>query len=137
MTTRVRAATTVALVAVTLLSLAAKFYRGPGDIWVNNWGPASVGYVLFFCLIGLWLVPRRSAIPAIIVIVFTLTCLVEFLQLYRTSWLQTVRGMFLGRMVLGTSFSWWDFPAYVCGTVAAWFLLSWLVHRFGTAATDA
>ena len=137
MTKRLRIAATVAIVAVALLSLAAKFYRGPGDEWVNNWGPASVGYVLFFCLVALWLFPRRSMIPAIVVLVFALTCLVEFLQLYQPPWLQTMRATFLGRMVLGTSFSWWDFSAYICGAIAAWFLLQWLASRFLPTAPDA
>jgi hypothetical protein len=117
------------LFLVTAFGLAAKFYTGPGRWWVNDWGPASVAYVIFFMLLAVLAVPRRSAITPIAVIVCAATCALEFLQLWQPSWLQAIRSTLIGGSLLGTTFSWWDFPAYVVGCVAGWYLLRCLVRR--------
>ncbi len=51
------------------------------------------------------------------------TCVIEFLQLWHPSWLQTIRATRPGRLVLGTHFSWWDFPAYFVGGAMSWIVL--------------
>ena len=51
------------------------------------------------------------------------TCVLEFLQLWHPPWLQVMRSTFLGESLFGTSFSWWDFPAYVVGAVVGWIVL--------------
>lgn len=119
----------LALPAVTALGLAMKFYRGPGDWWVNNWGPASVAYEIFFMLLVFLIVPRRGAITPIAVGVCAATCVLEVLQLWQPPWLQAVRSRFLGKMLLGDSFSWWDLPAYAIGCILGWLLLHWLLGR--------
>jgi len=121
--TRIRVLAVLAV--VTALGLALKFYAGPGRWWVNNWGPASVAYELFFMLLVFLFVPRRSAIAPIAVVVCVTTCALELLQTWKPPWLEAVRAMFLGRTLLGTSFSWWDMPAYVVGCLLGW----WLLHR--------
>lgn len=100
---------------VVAAGLGCKYYRGPGADWVNNWGPASVAYELLFMLLAFAIVPNRSAITRIAVIVFVGTCLVEFSQLWNPGWLADVRQTLPGRLALGSSFSWWDFPAYLIG----------------------
>ena len=121
MTPRYRAL--LALILVLIFGLAAKRYPGPGRWWVNDWGPASVAYVVFFMLLAFVTAPRRSAATPIAIGVCLSTCLIEFLQLWHPSWLQTLRSSFLGRSLLGTTFSWWDFPAYLVGTLLGWLLL--------------
>ena len=108
---------------VILFGLGCKFYRGAGADWINNWGPASVAYVVLFILLAFIVVPRREAIHKIGMGVFVGTCLIEFLQLWKPSFLEAIRTTLPGRLVLGTSFSWWDFPAYVVGCVLGVFLL--------------
>jgi hypothetical protein len=119
----------LALLAVTALGLAAKSYSGPGHWWVNDWGPASVAYELFFMLLAFLVVPRRGAITPIAVGVCAATCVLEVLQLWQPPWLQAVRSHVLGRALLGTSFSWWDMPAYVIGCTLGWFLLRALLAK--------
>ena len=120
----------VALLVVTVLGLAMKFYPGPGRWWVNNWGPASVAYEIFFMLLVFLVVPRRNAITPIAVGVCATTCVLEVLQLWKPPWLVAVREeTFLGGALLGTSFSWWDFPAYFIGCTLGWFLLHRLLRR--------
>jgi hypothetical protein len=117
----------VALPVVAVLSLGAKFYPGPGRWWVNNYGPASVGYEIFFMLLVFLIVPRPSAITPIAVGVCAATCVLEGLQLWQPPWLKTIRSTFLGGALLGGSFSWWDFPAYPAGCLLGWLLLRRLV----------
>ena len=82
---------------------------------LNNFGPASVAYVAFFMLAAFLVVPRRSAATRIAVGVLLVTYILEFLQLWHPPRLQAIRSTFLGASLLGTSFSWWDFAAYVVG----------------------
>lgn len=63
-----------------------------------------------------------SAITAI-------TCILEFLQLWHPPWLEAIRSTFAGRVVLGTTFAWSDFPPYFAGGLAGWLLLS-LLSRY-------
>ena len=119
----------LALLAVTVLGFAAKYYRGPGQSWVNNWGPASVAYEVFFMLLASLVVPRRRAITPIAVGVCAATCVLEFLQLCTPPWLQAARSTFLGKAFFGDSFSWWDLPAYPVGCLLGWLLLHWLIGR--------
>ena len=120
----------VTMIAVATFGLAAKLYPGPGRWWVNNWGPASVAYVVFFMLAAFFVVPRRELATRIAVGVLLVTCGLEFLQLWHPPWLQGIRSTFLGASLLGTSFSWWDFPAYVVGAVVGCVVLRWLVRTF-------
>jgi len=119
----------LALLAVTAFGLGAKFYPGPGRWWVNNFGPASVAYEVFFMLLALLVVPRRGAVTPIAVGVCVMTCILELLQLWQPPWLQAVRSGFLGGALLGNEFSWWDLPAYPIGCTLGWFLLRWIVRR--------
>ncbi len=116
----------VALIVVTVLGFAAKYYPGPGHRFVNHFGPASVAYEMFFMLLAFFFVPRRRAIGPIAVTVCLVTCVLEFLQLWQPPWLQTIRATFLGKSLLGDSFSWWDLPAYPIGCFLGWLLLHWL-----------
>lgn len=54
---------------------------------------------------------------------FGLTCAVEFLQAWQAPWLMSLRNTVPGRLVLGTHFSWLDFPPYAAGGLVSWLLL--------------
>ena len=100
---------------VIAFGLGCKSYRGVGSEWINNWGPASVAYVLLFMLLIFILVPRADWIRRIAIGVCIGTCIIEVLQLWNPHFLETLRATLLGRLVLGNTFSWWDFPAYIIG----------------------
>jgi hypothetical protein len=40
---------------------------------------------------------------------------IEFSQLYQAPWIQSIRAMRLGHLVLGSTFNWPDLPAYLAG----------------------
>lgn len=120
---RRRGYTTLAVIVVTILGLTAKYYRGPGQSFVNHWGPASVAYEVFFMLLAYIVVPRRGAITPVAVTVCLATITLEFLQLWHPFWLEALRSTFLGQMILGHHFSWLDLPAYPIGCMLGWLLL--------------
>ncbi len=123
------------LALVVPVSLALKFYPGPGRWWLNNWG-ASIGYEVFFVLVVFLIRPRPRAITAVAVGVCLATCALEFLQLWNPGPLAAVRSTFPGRMVLGNSFSWVDFPAYPAGCFAGWLTLRHLTSQVRPASNS-
>jgi hypothetical protein len=55
--------------------------------------------------------------------VFGITCTLEFLQLWHPLILEHFRATFVGRLLIGTTFSWWDFLYYGVGCFLGWFWL--------------
>lgn len=118
-----RQRTTLALLVIVPVGFATKFYSGPAAHWVNNL-LGGLFYDLFWCLFFFCLFP--SARPRWIVApVFLATCVLEILQLWHPPVLEAIRHYFLGRTLLGTTFSWLDFPFYVAGCALGWF---WIVR---------
>ncbi|MCP4080230.1 MAG: DUF2809 domain-containing protein [Planctomycetaceae bacterium] len=118
---RIRAA--LLLPIVILAGLGLKFYQGPGDDWVNHWGPASVAYVWAFMLLGFLVLPKSRAIIPIAMLVLIGTCCVELSQRFDGEFLQAARQTWFGRILLGTTYSAWDFPAYLVGSLTGVALL--------------
>ncbi len=122
--TRQRWLTLAALAVIVPFGFGMKFYRGPGDAWVNH-SLGGAAYEIFWCLAALFCLPRAA--PARIALgVFLATCALEFLQLWHPPFLETLRANFLARTVLGSTFSWSDFPYYALGSLLGWKLLGWL-----------
>jgi hypothetical protein len=115
---------------VVALGLAFKFYQGPLANFVNNVGPASVAYEVLWMLLAFAVIPRKELILRIAVVVCVITCGLEFLQLWHPRWLETLRSTFLGKLILGTSFSWLDFPAYPVGCFFGYAILHTICKRF-------
>jgi hypothetical protein len=61
--------------------------------------------------------------------VFLVTSALEFLQLWHPPFLQLIRSTFLGQTLIGTSFTWWDFPYYFFGCVLGWFGVRYVKTR--------
>lgn len=127
-----RVKTLCILVLVTAIGYALKFYRGPGQEWVNNWGPASIAYEMILMLTVFLFTPKRRSVLPIAVGVCLLTCVLEFMQLWKPPWLEALRSTMLGRALLGNTFSWWDLPAYPIGCVIGYFVLLWLAKEEAT-----
>ena len=95
------------------LGLGTKIYTGPGASWVQGHA-GGVLYVMFWITATVWAVPSLSpwtAAGAVLIV----TCGLEFLQLWRPSPLHAVRETLVGRILLGSTFDWWDFPHYFLG----------------------
>ena len=110
--------TLISMLIIVPLGLYSKFYSGQAENWVNN-SLGGVLYVIFWCLFAFLFLsnikPWRIA-----AVVFAVTCFLEFLQLWHPPLLEFIRSHFIGRTILGTSFTWTDFPYYLVGCGIGW-----------------
>ncbi len=110
------------VLAILALGVGTKLYVGAQGTWVRYYA-GGVLYVMFWILmaVGFWprLSPLRVALGVLVV-----TCLLETLQLWQSGPLEWVRANTLGRALVGSTFSWWDFPHYAAGAVLGG-LLAW------------
>lgn len=79
----------------------------------------SIAYQIFFIALVQFCFPKSSIVKTAIG-VFLYSCAIEFLQLWKPPLLQAIRATLPGRLVLGNTFSWSDFPPYLLGSVAGW-----------------
>ncbi|WP_200241466.1 DUF2809 domain-containing protein [Thiohalocapsa halophila] len=110
--------------ALVPLGLWTKLYAGPASAWVAG----SLGGVLY---VAFWIVLAMALAPAhwllrVSLAVLVLTALLELLQLWHPLWLEPIRANFLGHALLGSTFSWLDFPHYALGAVLGARLTRWI-----------
>ncbi|MEM9447226.1 MAG: DUF2809 domain-containing protein [Cyanobacteria bacterium P01_E01_bin.6] len=93
-------------------------FAGPGPEWLND-ALGTFAYEVFWIALVALVFPRW--IPRWIAVgVFVATCGIEFLQLLQSPFWQAARSTFVGRLVLGNTFTWADFPAYALGSALGW-----------------
>lgn len=124
---RYRLALLISIVVIVPLGLMIKFYRGPGQEWLNN-SFGGVPYEIFWILLLVFILPQISARWASLVVCIA-TCLLEFLQLWQPPFLQAIRATLIGRLVLGNTFQWSDFPYYFLGSFLGWAWLRAIQHQ--------
>ncbi|MGK7954351.1 MAG: DUF2809 domain-containing protein [Crocosphaera sp.] len=112
----------ISIIIVVPLGLYSKYYQGFGSVWVNDYG-AAIWYEVFWCLFAYYFFSGKKEIKLIPIYVFIVTCLLEILQLWNPPILALIRSHILGKLLLGTTFSWWDFPHYVMGCLLGWLWL--------------
>ncbi|MEA5536431.1 DUF2809 domain-containing protein [Crocosphaera sp. XPORK-15E] len=113
---------TLSILIVIPLGLYSKYYQGIGHQWVNDYG-AAIWYEIFWCLFAFYFFFQAKFIKIIPIYVFIITCLLEILQLWNPPLLVLIRSHILGKLLLGTTFSWWDFPHYLVGCFLGWLWL--------------
>jgi len=109
-----------------------KFYSGPAQWWFNDYG-AGLLYEIFWILVVFFFLPRKELVNRIPIWVFMVTCLREVLQTWHPRILEHIRSHFFGRALIGTSFSWWDFPHYAVGCLLGWSLIREIIKRYKRA----
>lgn len=75
-------------------------------------------YEVFWCLIL-----YKSKTLGIVLSVFIITCMLEFVQLLNNELPEIVRSNFIGKTITGNSFTWNDFPYYMTGSALGYFIL--------------
>lgn len=113
--------TLISILIIVPLGFYSKFYSGQAARWVND-SLGGVLYVIFWCLFA-FLFLSNTKPWKIATAVFAITCFLEFLQLWHPSFLEFLRSNFIGRTILGTSFTWSDFPYYLVGGGIGWLLM--------------
>ncbi len=110
------------LLVVTPLGILSKSYNGIGREWINDYS-GDVLYEVFWCVLVFFFLPKKKLIVPIAIWVFAITCAIEFLQLWQTPWLRSMRSTLIGKLLLGTTFSLPDFPHYLLGSFFGWLCL--------------
>jgi hypothetical protein len=118
--------TLISFFFVVQVGFFCKFYSGPVDFWVND-SLAGLFYEIFWCLL-IFLLFQKMKPFNIALIVFVITCILEFLQLWHPPLLEFFRSFFAGRSILGTSFTWSDFIYYFIGCSISIFWMNFLKH---------
>lgn len=122
-----RLALFISILIIVPLGLAVKFYRGPGQEWLNN-SFGGVPYEIFWILLVLFIWPEISALWAAVGVCIV-TCILEFLQLWHPPFLQSIRATLIGRLVLGTTFFRSDFLYYFIGCFLGWLWVKAIQHK--------
>ena len=120
--------TLFSLLFIVPIGFYSKFYKGPAHVWVND----SLGgafYEIFWCLL-IFLLLNKITPWKIAVTVFSITCFLEFLQLYHPVFLELIRSNFIGRTIIGTSFAGNDFIYYIAGSLLGWIWLKLLKRKY-------
>jgi hypothetical protein len=130
-----RAWTAASLLLIIPLGLASKFYGGPAANWVNN-ALSGAFYEIFWCLFVFLWAPRSRPLR-IAVLVLSITCALEFLQLWHPPLLEAVRRNFFGRALIGSDFAWGDFPYYFLGSGVGWLWIDGLLRAGPGRAREA
>jgi len=112
-------------ILILLILIPAGFYtkvcKGSLQEWIN-YSFCDFLYEIFWCLLFSLLFTKIRVIW-IALSVFLTTSALEFLQLWHPPFLQAVRDTFLGRTLIGNSFTWSDFFYYAAGCIASYFLI--------------
>jgi hypothetical protein len=109
--------------SITIL-LGLRFFalRGTAVDGFANHANGSL-YVIAWIFFTLVLAPRLAPLPVCIAALLG-TCAIDFLQLWHPPLLEAVRATLPGRLVLGSTFMWGDFPAYGIGALLGWIAVS-------------
>lgn len=119
-----RKQTIISLLVIVPIGFFTKFYSGAASEWVND-SLGGILYVIFWSLLVFLLAPKVNPLK-IASIIFIITCILEFLQLWHANILEIIRSNFLGRTIIGSSFSWLDLPHYLIGAIISYMLIRYL-----------
>lgn len=82
----------------------------------------AVCYQILWMMIVAFIRPQLSLAKCALG-VFVASSAIEFLQLWKSPFLLALRATWVGRVILGTTFLWADFPPYALGCLLGFFLL--------------
>lgn len=115
-----------ALFCVMLVGYTLRFHLPVAEVLRDAAGGAAYVIAVGLVLVMIW---PCSSLLAVTMAAFAVTCGVEVSQSISHPWLDDMRATRLGRLALGTTFSWGDFVAYVAGALIAFALLRLLPRR--------
>ena len=100
---------------VVIAGLASRRYRGQLPAFVAEYAGDTLWALMLFLLISTLLAGRPVLARATISL--ALAFLVEISQLYHAPWIDSIRQITLGGLVLGFEFLWTDLVCYSAGIV--------------------
>ena len=93
--------------------LLLRSHNVPLPAFLVKYGGDSLWALLVFFAFG-FLFPRTST-PRLAILSLSFAWAIEFLQLYHAPWIDSIRAMRIGHLVLGSTFNWPDLAAYGIG----------------------
>jgi glycopeptide antibiotics resistance protein len=105
----------VGILVIVPLGYAVRF---SGSNWLNDF-LGSVAYEIFWVLLVALLFPKWP-LANVAIAVCLATCAIEFLQLWQNPTYLALKRTWPGRLILGSTFFWGDFPSYFAGSLVAW-----------------
>jgi len=127
-----RIALLVGIVLIIPLGYSVRFSKSLGIPLLQDI-VGSLAYQILLMFIAAFFYPRVS-LAKIAVWVFVASSAGELLQLWQPPLLQAIRATWIGRIILGNTFTLSDFPPYAVGSWLGWLGLRWLrrkmVHPF-------
>ncbi|MBM0740770.1 DUF2809 domain-containing protein [Phormidium sp. CLA17] len=118
----------ILLVSIFIILPLGYGVRFAADTWLNDFF-GSVAYEILLILLGAFLFPAIRPIWVALWVCLA-TCILEGLQLWQNPLYLAAKATFLGRLVLGNTFVWSDFPAYCVGSFAGWAWVTLLRRRW-------
>jgi Protein of unknown function (DUF2809) len=112
-----RWALVMSMIVIVPIGYLVRFH-GVFPGWLND-ALGGVAYEIFWILLVGFLFPKLSIVRVALGVCLA-TCAIEVLQLWTPDWLQALRRTLPGRLVLGNTFTWADFPVYGVGSLAGW-----------------
>lgn len=109
-------------IASVVACLAYDHTRSTLPEWWREHG-GGIPYVCFWIAFWFTIFPCRRCILPISIVVTVSTCLLEFMQLWKPAWLMQIRATRFGAALLGSGFTWNDFPPYFIGGVVGALIL--------------
>lgn len=113
-----RVALLVSAILLVPIGYVVRFSEISGAPWLSD-VLGSIAYEIFWVVLVLFCLPKLSPLKAAIGVCLA-TCVIEFAQLWKPPFLEMIRATLPGRLVLGTTFLWSDFPAYFVGSGLGW-----------------
>lgn len=120
---RSRLAAVATMVAAVPMGYWVRFH-GPGPEGLND-ALGSVAYEWFWIALFWGCFPGQSPFRIALAVLLA-TCGLEFLQLWQPPFLQALRATLPGRLVLGNTFNWTDFPPYMVGSALGYVWVQYL-----------
>lgn len=112
-----RIAVLISLIIILPLGYMIRFH-GTAPEWLND-SFGSIAYQIFWILLIALFFPSASPVWTAVGVCLA-SCLIELLQLWHPPFLEAIRKTFLGRLILGNTFTWSDFPSYFIGSCVGW-----------------
>ncbi len=112
-----RSSTRVAILLVIASGLLSRRNPGLFPLSLGKYPGDALWAVMIF--LGLGFVFRAMQTVRIGLAALTFSYAIEFSQIYRAPWIDSIRATTLGHLVLGRGFSWMDIAAYSVGILLA------------------
>jgi hypothetical protein len=122
-----RIALLIGMILIIPLGYSVRFATSLGSpVFQDVFG--SIAYQVLLMFVFAFFYPRVD-LAKVAVGVFLVSSAIEFLQLWQAPWLLAIRSTWAGRVLLGNTFLWADFPPYAIGAFLGWLCLKGLRRK--------